>query len=63
MPTENLIAMLTNQNSSLNSISINTEVHDYNFLVSASTSLQPIILSEAGDKKLTTTLILEGKYN
>ena len=63
MPTENLIAMLTNQNSSLNSISINTEVHDYNFLVSASTSLQPIILSEAGNKKLTTTLILEGKYN
>ena len=68
MATENLIAMLTNQNSSLNSISMNTEVHGYNFLVSVSTSLQPIILSELGDKKLTTifletVLILEGRYS
>ena len=38
MPTENLVVMLINQNSTLNSISMNTEVHDYNFLVSASTS-------------------------
>ena len=65
MPTETLVVMLINQNSLLNSILINTEVHDYNFLVSASTSLQPIILSEVGDKKLTTifletALILEG---
>ena len=51
MPTKNLVAILTNQNGVLNSISINTEVHDYNFLVSASASLQPIILSEVGDKK------------
>ena len=68
MPTENLIVMLINQNSLPNSISMNTEVHDYNFLVSASASLQPIILSEVGDKKLTTifletALILEGQYD
>ena len=55
MPTENLVAMLTNENSLLNSISMNTEVHDYNFLVSASTSLLPIILSDVGDKILTTS--------
>ena len=36
---------------------MNTEVHDYNFLVSVSTSLQPIILSEVGDKKLTTIFL------
>ena len=38
---------------------MNTEVHDYNFLVSASLSLQPIILSKVGDKKL----VPEGRYN
>ena len=54
MATENSIAMLINQNGSLNSISMNTEVHGYNFLVSVSTALQPIILSELEDKKLTT---------
>ena len=47
---------------------MNTEVHDYNLLVSASTSLQPIILSEVGDKKLTTiffktALVLERQYD
>ena len=68
MATENSIAMLRNQNSLLNSISVNTEVHGNNFLVSVSTSLQLIILSELGDKKLTTifletVLILEGRYN
>ena len=57
MPTENLVVMLINQNSLLNSILINTEVHDHNFLVSALTSLQPIILSEVGDKKLTTIFL------
>ena len=57
MVTENSIAMLTNQNSLLNSLSMNTEVHDYNFLVSVSTSLQPIISSEVGDKKLTTIFL------
>ena len=51
MAIENLVVILANQNSFLNSISMNTEVHDYNFLVSASTSLQPIILSEVADKK------------
>ena len=60
MATENSIAVLRNQNSLLNSISVNT--------VSVSTSLQLIILSELGDKKLTTifletVLILEGQYN
>ena len=68
MATENSIAMLRNQNSLLNSLSVNTEVHDNNFLVSVSTSLQLIILSELGDKKLTTifletVLIPEGRYN
>ena len=52
MATENSIAMLRNQNSLLNSISVNTEVHGNNFLVSVSTSLQLIILSELGDKKI-----------
>ena len=47
---------------------MNTEVHEYNFLVSASTALQPIILSLVGDKKLATffletALMLEGRYN
>ena len=68
MPTENLVVMFINQNSLLHSISMNTEVHDYNLLVSASTSLQLIILSEVGDKKLTqiffkTAFILERQYD
>ena len=36
---ENLIAILTNQNSIRNSISFGTEVDDYNFPESASKSL------------------------
>ena len=65
MPTENLGAILTNQNSFLNSILVGTEVHDFSVLVSASTSLQQTILSEVGNKKLAinfikTALILEG---
>ena len=65
MPTENLGAILTNQNSFLNSVLVGTEVHDFSVLVSASTSLQQTVLSEAGNKKLATSfiktaLILEG---
>ena len=62
MPSENLVVMLINQNSLLNSISINTEVPDYNFIVSASISLQPIILSKVGDKKLTTISLKQHSY-
>ena len=41
MPAENLVAILADENSFLNRLSMNTEVHDYNFLE----SVQMIILS------------------